>query len=68
MSQEVIKLVEQEYVKKDVPQFEIGDTVVTSANFLIDSESRLKAAIAGMGGAMNANDKRAGEQNGGHTH
>lgn len=26
-----------------------GDVVVTSANFLIDSESRLKAAIAGMG-------------------
>jgi len=30
---------------------DVGDTVVTSANFLIDSESRLKAAIAGMGGA-----------------
>ncbi len=28
-----------------------GETVVTSANFLIDSESRLKAAISGMGGA-----------------
>jgi RND family efflux transporter MFP subunit len=27
-----------------------GDEVVTSANFLIDSESRLKAAISGMGG------------------
>jgi Cu(I)/Ag(I) efflux system membrane fusion protein len=27
----------------------LGDTVVTSASFLIDSESRLKAAIAGMG-------------------
>jgi len=27
-----------------------GELVVTSANFLIDSESRLKAAIAGMGG------------------
>jgi Cu(I)/Ag(I) efflux system membrane fusion protein len=26
-----------------------GDTVVSSASFLIDSESRLKAAIAGMG-------------------
>ena len=26
-----------------------GDTVVQSASFLIDSESRLKAAIAGMG-------------------
>ena len=28
-----------------------GDTVVASASFLIDSESRLKAAIAGMSGA-----------------
>lgn len=28
-----------------------GDRVITSANFLIDSESRLKAAISGMGGA-----------------
>jgi multidrug efflux pump subunit AcrA (membrane-fusion protein) len=28
-----------------------GETVVTSANFLIDSESRLQAAITGMGGA-----------------
>jgi membrane fusion protein, copper/silver efflux system len=27
-----------------------GDTVVASASFLIDSESRLRAAIAGMGG------------------
>ena len=27
-----------------------GETVVASANFLIDSESRLKAAISGMGG------------------
>ena len=27
----------------------LGDTVVASASFLIDSESRLKAAIAGMG-------------------
>jgi len=26
-----------------------GDTVVSSASFLIDSESRLQAAIAGMG-------------------
>jgi Cu(I)/Ag(I) efflux system membrane fusion protein len=26
-----------------------GDTVVASASFLIDSESRLKAAIAGLG-------------------
>ncbi len=29
-----------------------GEEVVTSANFLIDSESRLKAAISGMGGAQ----------------
>lgn len=29
-----------------------GEEVVTSANFLIDSESRLKAAVSGMGGAQ----------------
>ena len=40
---------------------EIGDTVVTSANFLIDSESRLKAAISGMGGASDQPAKT-------HTH
>ena len=28
-----------------------GETVVTSANFLVDSESRLHAAISGMGAA-----------------
>jgi hypothetical protein len=27
-----------------------GEEIVTSANFLIDSESRLKAAVAGTGG------------------
>lgn len=31
-----------------------GDTVVASASFLIDSESRLKAAIAGLGGSPEA--------------
>ena len=31
-----------------------GDTVVASASFLIDSESRLKAAIAGIGGVTPA--------------
>ncbi len=31
-----------------------GDTVVSSASFLIDSESRLKAAIAGIGGVSPA--------------
>ena len=30
---------------------EEGETVVTSAGFFIDSESRLKAAIEGMGSA-----------------
>jgi Cu(I)/Ag(I) efflux system membrane fusion protein len=29
---------------------EPGDHVVTSANFLIDSESQLKAAVGGMAG------------------
>ena len=35
-----------------------GEVVVTSANFLIDSESRLKAAISGMGST--APDAHAG--------
>jgi RND family efflux transporter MFP subunit len=39
-----------------------GDRVVTSGNFLLDSESRLKAALAG----MSAPAKPAGE--GGHRH
>jgi len=29
-----------------------GEQVVTSANFLIDAESNLKAALSGMGGAL----------------
>lgn len=39
-----------------------GDTVVSSASFLIDSESRLKAAIAGMGSGAAA---PPGHQHGG---
>ena len=35
----------------------VGDTVVASASFLIDSESRLKAAIAGMGRQPDAGHK-----------
>ena len=33
-----------------------GESVLTSANFLIDSESRLKAAISGMGGTQTAGE------------
>lgn len=33
---------------------EAGETVVTSGNFLIDSESQLKAALAGMGGGKDS--------------
>jgi Cu(I)/Ag(I) efflux system membrane fusion protein len=36
-----------------------GEQVVTSANFLIDSESRLKAAIAGMGATTDTNANEA---------
>jgi Cu(I)/Ag(I) efflux system membrane fusion protein len=38
-----------------------GEQVVTSANFLIDSESRLKAAVSGMGGTT-------ADEHAGHTH
>jgi Cu(I)/Ag(I) efflux system membrane fusion protein len=41
-----------------------GDTVVASASFLIDSESRLKAAIAGLG----ADSTAAGAVPAGHRH
>jgi|YNPMSStandDraft_1061717.scaffolds.fasta_scaffold00328_9 RND family efflux transporter MFP subunit len=43
-----------------------GERVVTSANFLIDSESQLKAALGAMGGA--ASPAAAGHQHGGHQH
>ena len=42
----------------------LGDTVVASASFLIDSESRLKAAIAGLG----AGDSTPGAMPPGHKH
>ncbi len=38
-----------------------GDTVVASASFLIDSESRLQAAIAGMGAAVGSTGMDAGQ-------
>jgi multidrug efflux pump subunit AcrA (membrane-fusion protein) len=37
-----------------------GDTVVSSASFLIDSESRLRAAIAGMGSQTGAGHEHGG--------
>jgi len=43
---------------------EEGEEVVTSANFLIDSESRLKSAISGMGSAMDKKDQMPA----GHIH
>jgi Cu(I)/Ag(I) efflux system membrane fusion protein len=39
-----------------------GDTVVSSASFLIDSESRLKAAITGMGAQLGSGHQRGGAQ------
>jgi large subunit ribosomal protein L19 len=42
MSQEVIKLVEQEYVRKDVPQFEIGDTVDVHTKILEGNKERIQ--------------------------
>ena len=44
-----------------------GERVLTSANFLIDSESRLKAAVSGMGGTL---DMPETQQNApvGHKH
>ena len=48
-----------------------GDTVVASASFLIDSESRLKAAIAGLNGGVTTGTgaaRPAGGMPPGHTH
>ena len=42
MSQEVIKLVEQEHVKKDVPVFEIGDTVDVHTKILEGNKERIQ--------------------------
>lgn len=40
-----------------------GEWAVTSANFLIDSESNLRAAIGGMGGASRGEDKNNKKEN-----
>ena len=40
----------------------VGDTVVASASFLIDSESRLKAAIGGMSGTGTSGGPPAGRR------
>lgn len=42
MSQEVIKLVEQDYVKKDLPAFEIGDTVDVHTKILEGNKERIQ--------------------------
>lgn len=42
MSQEVIKLVEQPYVKTEVPQFEIGDTVDVHTKILEGNKERIQ--------------------------
>lgn len=56
MSQEVIKLVEQDYVKKDVPVFEIGDTVDVHTKILEGNKERIQiftgTVIARSGGGV----------------
>ncbi len=56
MSQEVIKLVEQDYVKKDVPAFEIGDTVDVHTKILEGNKERIQiftgTVIARNGGGV----------------
>ena len=56
MSQEVIKLVEQDYVKKDVPAFEIGDTVDVHTKILEGNKERIQiftgTVIARSGGGV----------------
>lgn len=56
MSQEVIKLVEQDYVKNDVPAFEIGDTVDVHTKILEGNKERIQiftgTVIARSGGGV----------------
>ncbi len=56
MSQEVINLVEQDYVKKDVPAFEIGDTVDVHTKILEGNKERIQiftgTVIARNGGGV----------------
>ncbi|UCE26778.1 MAG: efflux RND transporter periplasmic adaptor subunit, partial [Candidatus Coatesbacteria bacterium] len=49
---------------------EPGETVVTSGNFLIDSESQLKAALAGMGGGkgLEKGEEAAPAEGSAHVH
>lgn len=42
MSQEVIKLVEKDYVKSDIPAFEIGDTVDVHTKILEGNKERIQ--------------------------
>jgi Cu(I)/Ag(I) efflux system membrane fusion protein len=44
---------------------EAGDQVVTRANFLIDSESRLKASLAAMGASGGASTEASAEASAG---
>ena len=56
MSQEVINLVEQSYVKKDLPVFEIGDTVDVHTKILEGNKERIQiftgTVIARSGGGI----------------
>ena len=56
MSQEVINLVERDYVKKDVPAFEIGDTVDVHTKILEGNKERIQiftgTVIARSGGGV----------------
>ena len=56
MSQEVINLVEQDYVKKDLPAFEIGDTVDVHTKILEGNKERIQiftgTVIARSGGGV----------------
>ena len=42
MSQEIVKLVEQPYVKQEVPYFEIGDTVDVHTKILEGNKERIQ--------------------------
>jgi Cu(I)/Ag(I) efflux system membrane fusion protein len=66
MPRELVIGVQAEGVYEVLDGLKEGETIVTSAQFLIDSESNLRAALKTMVGAASAEGKEAGQN--GHQH
>ena len=68
MPREVVLGVEAEGVYEVVEGLRAGERIVTSAQFLIDSESNLKAALAGMVGEPKGEHKETDSEPAQHQH